>query len=139
MYVKIDDSYLHILFLFFSTKFFRLFFVYEAFQAVSIRLWPSLFLILFIQLCYGWPQKDDLQQFPDFFENFFGSHGRNRREIRAVIDSFETYTINSLMKKNIFETNFIVSRALFRVAQPKQTKLKWFFFRLRCNGNIPCA
>ena len=37
-----------------------------------------------------------------FFENFSGSNGRNRREIRAVIDSFETYTINSLMKKNIF-------------------------------------
>ena len=63
--------------------------------------------------------KNDLQQFSDFFENLSGSNGRNRREIRAVIDSFETYTINSLMKKKIFETNFIMSRALFWVAQPK--------------------
>ena len=30
------------------------------------------------------------------------------------------------MKKKIFEVNFIVSRALFRVAQAKQTKLKVF-------------
>ena len=38
------------------------------------------------------------------------------------MDSFETYTINSLMKKKIFETNFIMSRALFWVVQPKQKK-----------------
>ena len=60
-------------------------------------------------------------------------------KIRAVIDSFETYTINSLMKKKIFETNSIMSRALFWVAQPKRKKIKWFFSRLRWNGNIPCA
>ena len=54
-----------------------------------------------------------------FFENFSGSNGRNRREIRAVIDSFETYTMNSLMRKKIFETSSIMSRALFSVAQPK--------------------
>ena len=64
-------------------------------------------------------KKNDLQQFSDFFENFSGSTGRNRREIWAVIDSFETYTMNSLMKKKIFKTNFIMSRALFWVAQPK--------------------
>ena len=63
--------------------------------------------------------KNDLQQFSDFFEHFSGSNGRNRREIQAVIDSFETYTINSLMKKTVFETNFIMSKALFWVAQPK--------------------
>ena len=40
-------------------------------------------------------------------------------EIRAVIDCFETYTIHFLMKKKIFETNFIMSRASFWVAQPK--------------------
>ena len=78
-------------------------------------------------------------EFSDFFENFSGSNGRNRREIQAVIDSFETYTTNSLMKNKTFETNFIMSRALFWVAPPKQKKLKWFFSRFRCNGNIPCA
>ena len=95
--------------------------IYREFQAVSTRLRPSVFFFFFffIQVCYGWPQKNDLQQFSDFFENFSGSNDRNRREIRAVIDSFETYTINSLMKKKIFETNFIMSRALFWVAQPK--------------------
>ena len=36
-----------------------------------------------------------------------------------IIDSFETNTINSLIKKKIFETNFIMSRALFWVAQLK--------------------
>ena len=80
---------------------------------------PYFFFFFFIQVCYGCPQKNDLQQFSDFFENFSGSNGRNRREIRAVIDSFETYTIHFLMKKKIFETNFIMSRALFWVAQAK--------------------
>ena len=64
-------------------------------------------------------KKNDLQQFSDFFENSSASNGRNHREIRAVIDHFEPYTINYLMKKKIFETNFIMSRALFWVAQPK--------------------
>ena len=36
----------------------------------------------------------------------------------AVIDSFEICTINSLIKKK-FETNFIMSKALFGVAKPK--------------------
>ena len=50
--------------------------------------------------------------------------------MKAVIDSFEIYTINFLMKKKKkIETNFIVSRALFWIAQPKQKKI--FFSRLR--------
>ena len=61
-----------------------------------------------------------------FFENLSGSNSRNRREIRAVIDTFEIYTINSLMKKNC-ESNFIVFRALFCVAQPKQKKSNVLF------------
>ena len=105
-------------------------------QAVTLTIF---FFFFFIQLCYGWLQNNDLQQFSDFFETFSGSNGQNRREIRAVIDSFETYTINSLMKKKVFETNFIMSRALFWVAQPKQKKFEWFFSRFRCNGDIPCA
>ena len=40
-------------------------------------------------------------QFSDFLENFSGSKGRNRRGIRAVIDSFKFYNINSLMRKKI--------------------------------------
>ena len=63
--------------------------------------------------------KNDLQQFSDFFENLSGSNGRNRPKIWAVIDSFETYTKNSLIEKKFFETNFMISRALFWVAQPK--------------------
>ena len=73
-------------------------------------------------VCYVWPQKNDLHQFADFFENFSGSNGRNRRELRAIIDSFEIYTINYLMKITIFKTNFMMSRTLFWVAQPKQKK-----------------
>ena len=41
--------------------------------------------------------------------------------LRAVIDCFEIYTINSLIKKKI-ETKFIMSKDLFRVAQPEQNK-----------------
>ena len=61
----------------------------------------------------------DLHEFSDFFENFSGSNGWNRREIRVVVDPFETYTINSLMKKKIIETSSIMSKALFWVAQRK--------------------
>ena len=65
-------------------------------------------------------KKNDLHEFSDFFENFSGSNGRNRREIRAVIDSFETYIIYKFFdEKKIFETNSIMSRASFWVAQPK--------------------
>ena len=42
-----------------------------------------------------------------FFENLSVSDGWNRRGIRAIIDPFEIYTINSLLKKN-FETNFFI-------------------------------
>ena len=72
-----------------------------------------------VQVCYGWAQKNDLHEFSDFFENVSGSNGRNRREIWAVIKSLETSTIKCLMKKKIFETNSIMSRAFFWVAQPK--------------------
>ena len=43
--------------------------------------------------------------------------------LTAVIDSFEICTINFLIQKN-FETNFIMSKALVGVAQPKQNKKK---------------
>ena len=68
--------------------------------------------------------------FQIFKKNFFDNNGRNHRGIRAIIDSFEIYTINSLMKKK-FEINFIVSRALFWVAQAKQTRLEVFLSRFR--------
>ena len=51
------------------------------------------YLFILIQIYYGWPQK---------MTNFSASNGRNHREIRAVIDSFEVYTINSSMNKKIF-------------------------------------
>ena len=41
--------------------------------------------------------------------------------LRAVIDSFEIYTINSLIKKNC-ETSFIMPKALFEAELPKQNK-----------------
>ena len=41
--------------------------------------------------------------------------------LRALIDFFEIDTINYLIKKN-FDTNFIMSKALFGVAKPKQNK-----------------
>ena len=42
-------------------------------------------------------------------------------ELRAVIDSFEVYAINSLYEKKI-DTNFVKFKVLFRVAQLKQNK-----------------
>ena len=63
-----------------------------------------------------------IDQFSDFFENFFGSNVRNRRGMRAVIDSFEIYIINSLMEKKCLK--LISCPKLFRVAQPKQKKNK---------------
>ena len=40
---------------------------------------------------------------------------------RAVIDTLEIYTINSLIKQK-FKTKFIMSKASFRVAQPKENE-----------------
>ena len=39
--------------------------------------------------------------------------------LRAIINSFEIYTTNPLLKK-ILVTNFIMSIALFWIIQPKQ-------------------
>ena len=64
---------------------------------------PHYFFFFFFSFKYVmYDHKKWLTTIFRFFENFSGSNGRNRREIRAVIDSFETYTINSLIKKKIF-------------------------------------
>ena len=47
--------------------------------------------------------------------------------LSAVIDSFEIYTISSLMKKK-FETNFIMSKVSFGIAQPKQNKKYYYYY-----------
>ena len=44
------------------------------------------------------PQKMTYQ-FSDFFEKFSGSDIRNHRRMRAVIDFFEIYTMNTLVAK----------------------------------------
>ena len=74
-------------------------------------------------------KKITYTNFQIFLENLFGSNGRNRHgTMRAVVDSFEVYIINSLMKKKKkIETNSIMSRALFRVAQLKQKKIEITF------------
>ena len=41
--------------------------------------------------------------------------------MRAIVDTFEIYTINSLKKK--FETNLIMSKALFGVTRRKKIPL----------------
>ena len=42
--------------------------------------------------------------------------------LRAVIVSLEIYMINSLIKNKNYETNFIISKTLFKVAKLKQKK-----------------
>ena len=59
--------------------------------------------------------------FQIILENLSGSNGRNLQG--AVINSFEIYTINSLMEKKKIETD-VISKALFWVAQPKQKKIE---------------
>ena len=61
-------------------------------QAVTLTFY-------FTQVCYGWPQKNSSQQFSHFFENFFGRNGQNRRDMKAVIDFFQIYIINFLIKE----------------------------------------
>ena len=62
--------------------------VYKEFKAVSTFFF---FFSHSIMLCMT--TKNDLHQFLDFFENFFDSSGRNRRGIRAVIDSSLKFTL----------------------------------------------
>ena len=50
-------------------------------------------------------------------------------KLRATIDSFESYTTGSLIKK--IETTFIMFKALFQVAQPKQNK-KYDYYHYYC-------
>ena len=91
---------------------FKYFFLYKGDSRLFRPGFAALFF--FIQVCYGWPQKMT-HQVSDFFEKKFGSNGRNRREMRAVIDFDDN-------KK--FETNFIMSKTLFWVAQLKPIKTK---------------
>ena len=90
-------------------------YVYGTFQAVSTKLRPSLFVIFIFLLFYR----------------------RNRRAMTAIIDSFKIYTIYSLMRKKVFLTYSITSRALFRYHNQK--KLQLFLYRLRWKGHIPCV
>ena len=46
--------------------------------------------------------------------------------LRAVIDFFELYTVNSFIKKK-FKIHFIGSKTLFRTAQLKQKKYYHYF------------
>ena len=103
-------------------------------QAVTLT-----FLFLFFSFKYVMDDhKKMTHQFSDFFLNFSSNNGRNRRRIRTVTDSFETYTINSLLKQKFFESNFIVFHcALFWETKPKQKiiiiiflpiSLKWHHF-----------
>ena len=56
-------------------------------------------LILLIQVCHGWPQKNYLNQFSDLFENFSGSNGRNFRfGTKGRYRFFKIHTIHSLIK-----------------------------------------
>ena len=58
-----------------------------------------------------------------FLKSFSDSEGRNCGfgTERALTNSFEIYTVNSLIKKK-FETIFIMFEASFGVAQSKQNK-----------------
>ena len=61
---------------------------------------PHYFFFYFIQVCHEWPQKITHTNFQIFFIS--GSNDRNCRGMTAVINSFKTWTINSLMKKKNF-------------------------------------
>ena len=58
-----------------------------------------------------------------FFGNFSGSNDRNHRGMRAVIDSFEIYTIHYLMDNQFLnQFHHVQSLAQPTKAQPKQKK-----------------
>ena len=89
------------------------------------------FLIKYVMTSKKWPIFT-------FFKKIVRQQCSKSLWLRAIIDSFEFYTINSFMKKKI-KNNFIMFKTLFWVAQPKQKKLKLFFSRLCWNGHIPCV
>ena len=96
---------------------------------MNIRGIPSLFnqaqTLAFFHSSMLWiTMKKGFRQFSDFFENFSGSNGRYLRGMRAFIDSLEIWTINSLMKNEIFQTYFIMSRVLFWVTPSKRKKIE---------------
>ena len=62
----------------------------------------SSFSFSFIEVCYGWPQKNVLKQFSNFFETYLAAMVKIAVALRALIDSFKIYEINCLIKKKIF-------------------------------------
>ena len=72
---------------------------------------PSLFSFP-IQVIYAWLQKITYTNFQIFLKISPAAMIEIVVALRAIIDSFEIYIINSLVKKN-FEINFIMSIASF--------------------------
>ena len=64
------------------------------------------FFFFFIQVCYRWPQKMTCTNFQIFFENFSGSNGRNRREIRA--EFFFWYTSEAVIVFKPIDGRFVI-------------------------------
>ena len=100
--------------------------IYGAFHAQSIRLKPSLFFVSFKYIIDG--RKTMAYRNCQIFLKISLLIMVEIVDLapRAFTDFFEN-TINSLIKKN-FETNFIMSEALFRVGQPKQNKECYYYY-----------
>ena len=103
-------------------------FLREKIHAKSTRLKPLLFKFFFA--FHSILQKMTHTNFQIFLKIFLAVMVEIVDfAVRTVIDSFEIYTINSLIKKN-FDTNFITSKALFILGSTSKTKktiiiIKW--------------
>ena len=74
-----------------------------------------------IQVCYRWSQKITHTNFQIYVKISLSVIVEIvDLALRAVIDSFEIYTINCLVTQKKIENSFIMSKALFGVAHPKQ-------------------
>ena len=105
--------------------------IYDAFHAVSTGLWPALFIFFFFfsfnSSMLWMTTKKWLTTIFRFLFNFLWQRWSKSSGNLGRYRFVKTYTINSLRKKKMFQINFIMSRALFWEAQPKQKKIKMIF------------
>ena len=83
----------------------------------------SFYFYFFIYVCYRWLQKNDRGNFHIFLKISLAEIVEIvDLALKVVIDSPKMYNMNFLTDKKNFETDFIMCKALFRVARPNKTK-----------------
>ena len=108
--------------------------IYEAFQAVSTKLWSSLF---FHSRMLWMTTKNDLQQFLDFFWKFHWQQWSKSSWDSGRYRFFWTLHHKFFDEKKNFWSQFHRVQSFISGSTSKTNKIKSIFSGLRWNGHIP--